>query len=110
MITSPDIRKAYRKISKDKSRLKYRYGITPNEYMLMLESQAYKCSICNKEESMINKKTNLPFRLSVDHDHYSGKVRSLLCRNCNSGLGKFKDMVKIIENALAYLKKHKEVL
>jgi len=47
-------------------------------------------------------------RLAVDHCHVSGKIRGLLCFHCNSSLGKMKDSVEILQNAIDYLKKNRE--
>lgn len=44
--------------------------------------------------------------LSIDHCHTTGKVRGLLCRQCNIALGKFKEDVTILQSAIAYLKKY----
>ena len=66
----------------------------------MLEKQNGVCAICNKEEKSKNK------NLFVDHDHQTGKVRSLLCNNCNSGLGQFNDNLNLLESAVLYLKKY----
>jgi len=77
-------------------RHRYEYNLTPEEYTKMLESQGFKCPIC--EKSLIK-----PF---VDHDHKTGKVRGLLCVTCNAGLGKLGDSITGLEKALAYLKKN----
>jgi len=63
----------------------------------MLEQQGYRCFICNDYEG-VEKRT-----LSVDHDHESGRVRGLLCTNCNTGLGKFKDNADFLKKAIEYL-------
>jgi len=39
----------------------------------------------------------------IDHDHETGKVRGILCVNCNLGLGSFKDNPKVLKNAINYL-------
>lgn len=40
----------------------------------------------------------------MDHDHTTGKIRGLLCFGCNTGLGKFKDSIVILNKAINYLK------
>ena len=80
-------------------KLKRRYGITKEQYNLILAGQDFKCAICGKEYNW-NKK------LDVDHDHNTGKIRGLLCGNCNRGLGLFKDNKLIIKNAINYLNKN----
>ena len=74
-----------------------RYGITKQDYDLMLESQNNMCKICNIE-----------FKTSgdvmIDHDHNTNEVRGLLCNNCNAGIGFLKDDVVLLEKAISYLK------
>ena len=41
----------------------------------------------------------------VDHDHITGKIRGLLCVNCNTILGRAKDSVFILEAGKRYLGK-----
>ena len=75
-----------------------KYGITPEEYMVMYEAQAGCCKICRKpaEESRNGV-------LAVDHCHNSKDVRGLLCSVCNSGLGFFKDDPDLLAKAIDYL-------
>lgn len=81
--------------------LKYSFGITKEQYSVMLAAQGGGCAICGG--------SNADGRnLFIDHDHVTGQIRGLLCNNCNSALGKFKDSPKLLENAITYLKKHKD--
>ena len=62
----------------------------------MLDAQDYLCAICKGGPDGRG-------RLHVDHDHESGRVRGLLCSNCNLGLGKFKDDPALVREAARYL-------
>ena len=64
----------------------------------MLESQGHVCATCDK--TCIS-----GMRLAVDHCHVTGKVRGLLCCNCNRALGLLKDDPKILANLIDYLNK-----
>jgi hypothetical protein len=66
-------------------------------YSGLFEKQAGKCAICARPASELTK------RLSIDHDHVSKKVRGLLCGNCNTGLGMFKDNIEHLKAAIEYL-------
>ena len=81
---------------KREQKYKHRYGISLEEYDLMLRKQDGVCAICKCRCS--SKKM-----LSVDHDHASGLVRGLLCHNCNAAIGHLKDSVEMLESAIAYL-------
>ena len=74
-----------------------RYGLTPNDYQVLLDSQDSQCAICGSTHSSDKK-------LVVDHDHVTGEVRGLLCHKCNRALGVFGDTVQGLERALRYLK------
>jgi hypothetical protein len=78
-------------------RLKARYGLSAVEYDQMLERQNGVCRIC-KEPCSTGK------RLAVDHDHEALRVRGLLCRRCNRGLGHF--TLETLRAALSYLESH----
>ena len=99
--------KEYKKNNPDKienQRLKDRYKITLQQYEEMFQKQNGLCAICNQPE--MNKHQNGKIKsLSVDHDHETGEVRSLLCSRCNCGLGNFKDNPEILLKAYNYLLK-----
>ena len=88
-----------------KHNLKRRYNITPQEYETKLASQDYKCAICGKDASD-NIRGNKLDQLHIDHCHTSGKLRDLLCHQCNSFLGHAKDNIEILQKAIDYLHKH----
>jgi len=80
-----------------KSQLMHSYGITVEEYDEMFITQDERCLICNNKSKK---------RLSVDHDHNTGKVRGLLCSKCNTGIGMFGDDYHLVLRASEYLKEH----
>ena len=75
------------------------YGISENEYNAMILSQNNSCIICGKEFSSIWG-ADAPV---VDHCHITGKVRGILCNECNRGLGYFHDNKEALMNAINYL-------
>ena len=75
------------------------YNITKEFYLSLVIEQKGLCKICNKPNSNGRE-------LYVDHDHETNKVRALLCSNCNTAIGKFKEDISILESAINYLKYH----
>jgi len=54
----------------------------------------FVCPIC--------KKSSIPYitaNLVIDHDHDTGKAREWICDSCNTGLGRFKDNVELMQEA-----------
>jgi hypothetical protein len=45
--------------------------------------------------------------LHVDHDHITGRIRALLCMNCNNGLGAFTDDPDLMETAATYVRRYR---
>lgn len=84
--------------------LKTRYGISLQEYKDLLIKQNGSCAICQKQSITIQSKENKIKRLSVDHDHKTGRVRGLLCQKCNVLLGMASDNIVFLTNAIEYLK------
>ncbi|MFB9473832.1 endonuclease VII domain-containing protein [Nonomuraea salmonea] len=72
--------------------LQYRYGITEDDFERMLARQGGLCAICQAVPGTF-----------VDHCHATGRVRGVLCFNCNNGLGHFTDNLVLLELAALYL-------
>lgn len=88
-------------------RLKRFFNITLDEYNSILQKQNMVCAICKQPETS-KYKTGTVKKLSVDHDHNTGKIRGLLCNKCNRGLGYFKDNIDIFKNIILYLENNTE--
>jgi hypothetical protein len=99
-------------------RLKKKFGLTLDDYNSMLVSQNSCCAICQTHISeyvsqcdgsksvFAQRKSKQNF--SVDHCHNTGKIRGLLCYNCNLLLGNAKDKINLLTSAIDYLKRHQE--
>ncbi len=81
----------------DPARIERRYGLSASDYDALLAAQEGCCAICHRHAELLGRP------LAVDHDHETGRVRGLLCDDCNLGLGKFADRIALLEDAVAYL-------
>lgn len=86
------------RVNKKDKDLRKMYGISLDDYYALKKQQNSVCALCFSSNT--NKRTCY---LDVDHSHKTGKVRGLLCTNCNQGLGKFKDDVQLLKRAIQYL-------
>jgi hypothetical protein len=77
--------------------LKVQYDLTYEQVMQKVEEQGGGCAICHC--AMV--------RPNVDHDHKTGKIRGILCPQCNMGIGNLKDSPEVLDKAAAYLRSHK---
>jgi hypothetical protein len=77
--------------------LKFRYNITLEEKNQRIINQSCACAICRSTFKNIR-------NAHVDHCHETDQLRGILCNNCNTGLGKFKDSIYLLEKAINYLK------
>jgi hypothetical protein len=73
-----------------------RYGITVPEYLALIESRSGVCDACG----LVSAKT-----LHIDHCHATGKIRGVLCHNCNTALGNVKDDPRRLRSLIDYLAK-----
>lgn len=85
--------------------LKTKFGLTIEDYDLMHETQNGTCAICGDQEKAVHSSTQKVQRLAVDHDAKTGRVRALLCSNCNRGIGMFLENKSHLANAIVYLSK-----
>ena len=75
-----------------------KYGLSLEDYNNMLDKQNHNCEICS-----VSFLDNKHF---IDHCHTTNKVRGLLCLNCNTGLGHFKDNTERLTQAINYLQEN----
>lgn len=76
------------------SMFKTRYGAPFSLFKSMLKKQRGKCAICRTEKA-----------IHTDHCHKTGKIRGVLCQNCNFAIGLMKDSCKRLRSAIKYLSK-----
>jgi hypothetical protein len=88
-------------VYKDRHRLQ-QYGVTPEQYAVLLAEQGGGCAICGRSDT----------RLTVDHDHKCcpekarscGKcIRGLICNNCNLAIGLAEDNPDKLIQMAAYV-------
>ena len=90
-----------RKLIVKKSWIKCTYGIVYEDYLSMHHEQEYRCKICKRHADEFKK------GLVVDHNHKTGKVRALLCTNCNSQLHVLENK-ELYDKYMNYLNSHEE--
>lgn len=77
--------------------LRHQFGLTVEQFQALNDAQGGRCAICGVVPSGRFK------RLSVDHDHRTGRFRGLLCWWCNRGIGFLQDDPEKMRGAIAYL-------
>lgn len=80
-------------------RLRAAYGISLAQYEEMLVAQDGRCRICGSDKADSRGRS-----LHVDHDHATGRVRGLLCNQCNHAIGLLQDSPERFERAADYLR------
>ena len=96
---NPQRIKGHRDANKIASRLRYLwrvYGLTSDRYTQMLDEQDGRCAVC--------KYIFAEGKVSVDHDHETGRVRGLLCVKCNASIGMAGESPERLENLAEYLR------
>lgn len=79
--------------------LNRKYGLSTLAFEKLLNAQNGQCAVC---QELLDKASTMRDP-TVDHDHNTGKIRGILCRRCNQGLGQFHDSTVVLRAAIAYL-------
>jgi hypothetical protein len=83
------------------TKLRRNYGITLQQYAVMLEEQGGTCAICRTDDW--GKRGPC-----VDHNHTTNKVRAILCGRCNTAIGQLRENPAIIRAAADYIERHNQ--
>lgn len=86
-----------------KAQLKRKYGMTLEQYQALFELQEGCCALCGVAAETLPEQSRV---LHVDHDHKTGKIRGLLCRWCNTMLGRVEAHPGWPMKALSYLEEN----
>ncbi len=88
------------RVSADRRKFKLRkkYGLSPEEYDKQFSHQSGQCAICRRSLVGLSPQT-----VHVDHCHDTGRLRGILCGNCNVAMGNFKENIESMSRAIEYL-------
>jgi peptide methionine sulfoxide reductase MsrB len=89
--------------------LKQLYGMSSEDYQLIFLAQNGVCAACGQPETAIDHRTKQVKNLQIDHCHTTGRVRALLCKECNNALGLLHDDKERIRLLLRYVEFHNSV-
>lgn len=64
-------------------------------------NEPFECPVCKKRTIV-----GITSKVVLEHDHHTGKPGGWICDSCNTGLGRFKDDIKLLESAIEFLKKN----
>lgn len=92
------------KYEKHPTGIKYSLKNKVDYFHKIVKQNGHLCEICNKKETRISHWNNKPKRLTVDHCHSTNVIRGLICACCNTGIGKMKDSISLLQNMIKYLK------
>ena len=81
------------------TKIQRKYGLEMSDIERMLEEQDHKCAICRTDIGVGAD----DYTAVVDHSHFTGEIRGLLCNWCNRGLGHYEDSPSLFKRAAEYL-------
>jgi len=83
-----------------------KYQLSIDDVQKMLDEQGHECALCYKHINLDNDSKRTGSKAHVDHCHYTGNIRAMLCFKCNAMLGDAYDDPKRLRAGAAYLEKH----
>ena len=83
-----------------------KYKLKLDDIEHLYKASNYSCGICKVHVDDYNNKAQKYRALVIDHEHSTGKIRGILCHECNTAIGLFKDNIKKLEKAINYLREH----
>lgn len=93
-----------------KSWYRTKYGVTPEFFDQLLESQGRRCAICETSEPMFKPGGHRSGTgWCLDHDHATNEIRGVLCSSCNYAIGMLGDSIPRLHQAIRYLSKTAKV-
>ena len=92
-------------LSQRQRNLKHKYGVDLDWYTEKFKEQNNACAICESTENKTAGDREF-WNFSVDHCHTIGKVRGILCNNCNRALGLLLDSPSLLRKAANYIETH----
>lgn len=94
---NPEKDSALRKRRDNHNHLQANFGLTVEQFEQLCEKGGSPCQICKRPERQKR-------RISLDHDHATGRLRGILCSKCNTLLGYADDDPSLLESAASYLR------
>lgn len=91
----PEKKKTWKRNTYQKSGVLRRYNITRDNLDKLIETADGFCQICEFKMGVVH----------IDHDRNTGKVRGLLCKQCNAALGLFMDSPHLLRAAADYIER-----
>lgn len=92
----------------NKVRFEKLYGISYVDFEIIYEKQNGCCAICQTPISKTVTEGNKQIVANRDHCHVNGHFCGLLCRDCNTGIGCFKNSPELFDKAKEYVKQTRQ--
>jgi len=88
------------------AKMKRDHGVGIARYLEIWAQQDGRCALCGKAESgVLDHRRGTEQDMPLDHDHRTGRIRAILCHNCNRGIGLLCDDPALLRQAAAYVER-----